>query len=157
MVKTWNAEELLGMGKIVPHFTEENQVQNGDILATSKKMMKKKKLVSVSVNPEVIPDFYNQSPSEDICLAHTCLNPTPVSPFSEVLSLTDSNYGSIPRYFIRTDLDKTMTVSMQATILEQNPPHKVFTLPQSDHFPFFSDPSNLVDILLSIAAVESIK
>ena len=108
-------------------------------------------MVSVSVDPEVIPDFYNESPSEDICLAHTCLNPTPVSPFSEVLSLTHSNYGSIPRYYIRTQLDKAMTLSMQDTTLEQNPPHKVITLPNSDHSPFFSDPSNLVDAFISIA------
>ena len=108
-------------------------------------------MVSVSIHPESILQFYSRTSSEDICLARSCLNPTPISPFPEMLNLSERNYGSIPRYYIISESDEALPPSMQATMVEQNPPHKVITLANSDHSPFFSDPSNLVDVFISIA------
>ena len=108
-------------------------------------------MVSVSIHPESMLQFYSRTSSEDICLARSCLTPTPTSPFSEVLNLSERNYGSIPRYYIISESDEALPPSMQATMVEQNPPHKVITLANSDHSPFFSDPSNLVDVFISIA------
>ena len=138
-------ELFLGSNTLAPHFTDE-EVDNGDDNTCSKK-----KMVSVSIHPDGILKLYSRTPSEDICLARSCLNPTPTSPFPETLNLSERNYGSIPRYYIIAESDKALPRSMQATMVEQNPPHKVITLPNSDHSPFFSDPSNLVDVFISIA------
>ena len=138
-------ELFVGLNTLAPHFTDE-EVDNGDDNTCSKK-----KMVSVSIHPESILQFYSRTSSEDICLARNCLNPTPISPFPEMLNLSKRNYGSIPRYYIIAESDKALPRSMQATMVDQNPPHKVITLLHSDHSPSFSDPSNLVDVFISIA------
>ncbi|MCO5556739.1 hypothetical protein L7F22_010291 [Adiantum nelumboides] len=95
--------------------------------------------------------FYNESPLEDVNLALTLLNPTPFAPTLEVLKLTSAKYGSIPRFYIKTPLDKAVSPVLQESYIQQNPPYQVFTIQQSDHSPFFSKSINLAHILSSIA------
>ncbi|MCO5551639.1 hypothetical protein L7F22_005143 [Adiantum nelumboides] len=108
---------------------------------------------SISINTDSAKDiFYNESPLEDVNLASTLLNPTPFAPILEVLNLTSVKYGSIPRIYIKTPLDKAVSPVLQASIIQQNPPYQVFTIQQSDHSPFFSKSVSFAHILSSIAS-----
>ncbi|OAE33897.1 hypothetical protein AXG93_1658s1050 [Marchantia polymorpha subsp. ruderalis] len=69
---------------------------------------------SVAVNRTVAPSFfYNQSPAEQINLALSLLDDTPLSVFDEVMTLTPKRYGSISRYYILCGMDKTVPFNVQ--------------------------------------------
>lgn len=87
--------------------------------------------------------FYDDCSAEDIKFAQANLSRQAFAPLATPVSLTDSNYGTIPKYYIlctkSKDLDKTL-------LSTHVPCKKVYTLPSS-HSPFFSMPEKLVNIL----------
>ncbi|MCO5575831.1 hypothetical protein L7F22_035738 [Adiantum nelumboides] len=95
-------------------------------------------------------NFYDRSPLEDVNLALARLNASPFRPLIQKLVLTETRYGSIPRIYIKATGDKIIPASYQSSIVDRNPPAQVLTVPESDHSPFFSQPTALVDLLISI-------
>ncbi|KAH7432234.1 hypothetical protein KP509_07G014200 [Ceratopteris richardii] len=93
--------------------------------------------------------LYNKSSEEDKCLALACLNAAPIVLAKECINLTPERYGSLPRFYIRCEEDACNFV-FDNKALAYNPPHKVFSLPNSDHSCFFSVPDALVKLLLDI-------
>lgn len=107
---------------------------------------------STSINLELAPAYvYNRSPPEDVYLAYSCLNAIPFRPTFNILSLTEARYGSVPRFYVKTTDDNIIPPEIQESFIRENPPENVFTVPESDHSPFFSQPTALVNILMSIA------
>ncbi|BBN03745.1 hypothetical protein MPTK1_2g26010 [Marchantia polymorpha subsp. ruderalis] len=110
---------------------------------------------SVAVNRTVAPSFfYNQSPAEQINLALSLLDDTPLSVFDEVMTLTPKRYGSISRYYILCGMDKTVPFNVQVNITTRNPPVQKFYLKDSDHSAFFSAVPYLVTLLKNIARLK---
>lgn len=95
-------------------------------------------------------------PNQDVALASVSMRPIPFAPVTEKLSLSGTNYGSVRRFFIVTQEDHAISVPLQETMIELNPPEQVFRLKGSDHAPFFSRPQALHRILVEISQIPPI-
>jgi acetyl esterase/lipase len=90
--------------------------------------------------------FCHDCPKEDVAVINA--NPVwqPVAALATPISVSDSKYGVIPKYFIQCvnarDLDRS-------SILNNVKLEKVYTLPSS-HSPFFSMPEKLAEIISDI-------
>ncbi|XP_024522336.1 putative methylesterase 13, chloroplastic [Selaginella moellendorffii] len=92
--------------------------------------------------------LYNLSPPENVELAKSLLKPVPV--LDPAVNFTQARYGSVPRYFIKTDHDNVVLPQDQDLLIRTTPPIGVFRI-SSDHTPFFSNPSGLASVLDRIA------
>ncbi len=77
-------------------------------------------------------------------------------PFLTKLELSDDNFGSVPKTYVRTSIDKMISPALQDTMIANWAVDSVFDL-ESGHFPTSSVPSELAEVLLRAAAVESDK
>ncbi|KAL2644839.1 hypothetical protein R1flu_012426 [Riccia fluitans] len=98
--------------------------------------------------------YYNRSPVQDVTLAEHLLEETPWAVFYDDMKLTDANYGSIHRYFIRTGEDRVIPWDLQQSIIDHNPPQKFFTLKNGDHSAFFSETPWLFKLLKEISYIQ---
>ncbi|KAG2706938.1 hypothetical protein I3760_05G125700 [Carya illinoinensis] len=111
---------------------------------------------AIDLDKTLVKDLlFNQSPAKDITLALVSMRPIPLAPVMEKLSLSDEDYGSVQRFYIVTQEDCAIPVSLQESMIEINPPEQVFWLKGSDHAPFFSRPQSLHKILVEIAQIPS--
>ncbi|KAL6294860.1 hypothetical protein ACE6H2_003002 [Prunus campanulata] len=112
---------------------------------------------AISLAKKLAEDLlFNQSPAKDVALASVSMRPIPFAPVTEKLSLSGTNYGSVRRFFIVTQEDHAISVPLQETMIELNPPEQVFRLKGSDHAPFFSRPQALHRILVEISQIPPI-
>ncbi|KAI3669949.1 hypothetical protein L6452_41457 [Arctium lappa] len=97
--------------------------------------------------------LFNHSPAKDVALASVSMRPIPFPPVLEKLSVSDSNYGSVRRFYIETPDDNAIPITLQESMINESPPEKVFRLKGSDHSPFFSKPQALHKLLVEIAKI----
>ncbi|KAL1198390.1 putative methylesterase 13 [Cardamine amara subsp. amara] len=115
---------------------------------------KKNPPTAVDFDRSLLRDFlFNQSPPKDHALASVSMRPIPFAPVGEKLHVSDKNYGSIRRFYIKTMEDYAVPVPLQEAMIKLNPPEQVFQLKGSDHAPFFSRPQSLNRILVEIAQI----
>lgn len=88
---------------------------------------------------------------QDSILASVSMRPMPFAPIMHNLSLSEANYGTIQRFYIKTDEDFAVPVNLQNFMIDSNPPEDVFLVKGSDHSPFFSKPQALQKILVEIS------
>ncbi len=106
---------------------------------------------TVDINRENVRElFYNHTGSAKIELAKKLLTPDPLQPVMTELYLTNENYGSIPRFYISTLDDNTITPYFQYKMYRELPFRNTYYI-CSDHSPFLSAPLQLNHILLNIA------
>lgn len=111
---------------------------------------------SISLDKTLLTDLlYNQSPTKDAILASMSMRPMPFAPIMHKLTLSEANYGSIQRFYIKTDEDFAVPLTLQEFMINANPPEKVFQIKGSDHSPFLSKPQALHRILVEIAKLPS--
>jgi pimeloyl-ACP methyl ester carboxylesterase len=75
--------------------------------------------------------------------------PEPIPPLATPITLTEDRYGSVPRYYIETLQDRTVSHQLQTLMLSRVSVKQRFQLPSS-HCPFFSMPSQLVNYLTKL-------
>jgi pimeloyl-ACP methyl ester carboxylesterase len=75
--------------------------------------------------------------------------PEPVPPFATPVTLTEDRYSAVPRYYIETLQDRTVSHQLQTLMLSRVSVQHRFQLPSS-HSPFFSMPDKLVDCLAQL-------
>lgn len=97
--------------------------------------------------------LFNHSPAKDVALASVSMRPIPFPPVLEKLSISDSNYGSVRRFYIETPDDNAIPITLQESMINESPPEKVFRLKGSDHSPFFSKPQALHKLLVEITKI----
>lgn len=68
-------------------------------------------------------------------------------PFMAKITVTDENFGSVPKLYIRTAIDKIVSPKLQDEMLEHWKVDEVHTL-QSGHFPALSMPETLAKLML---------
>lgn len=90
---------------------------------------------------------------QDVALASVSMRAVPFAPVAEKLSLSAENYGSTPRFYIKTDDDFAIPEQLQEAMIETDPPKQVFQLKGADHSPFFSKPQALLRLLLEISNI----
>ncbi|XP_058179363.1 putative methylesterase 11, chloroplastic [Rhododendron vialii] len=99
--------------------------------------------------------LFNQSPAKDVALASVSMRPIPFAPVLEKLSLSDKKYGSVRRFYIETQEDNAIPITLQESMINKSPPERVFRLKGSDHSPFFSKPQALHKLLVEISKISS--
>jgi pimeloyl-ACP methyl ester carboxylesterase len=76
--------------------------------------------------------------------------PEPLSPLATPVTLTEGNYGSVPRYYIETLNDHAVSHQLQNLMLSRVSVNHRFQL-SSSHCPFFSMPDRLVACLTEVS------
>ncbi|CAI9780701.1 unnamed protein product [Fraxinus pennsylvanica] len=97
--------------------------------------------------------LFNQSSAKDVALASVSMRPIPFSPVLEKLSLSETNYGSVRRFYIETPEDNAIPIAVQESMINKSPPERVFHLKGADHSPFFSKPQTLNKHLVEISKI----
>ncbi|CAA7036302.1 unnamed protein product [Microthlaspi erraticum] len=119
---------------------------------------KKNPPTAVDFDRSLLRDFlFNQSPPKDLALASVSMRPIPFAPVGEKLHVSEKNYGSIRRFYIKIMEDYAVPVPLQEAMIKSNPPEQVFQLKGSDHAPFFSRPQSLNRILVEISQLPARK
>jgi pimeloyl-ACP methyl ester carboxylesterase len=75
--------------------------------------------------------------------------PEPVPPLATPVTLSETRYGSVPRYYIETLADHAVSHQLQTLMLSRVSVRQRLQLPSS-HCPFFSMPDRLVDCLTKL-------
>lgn len=94
---------------------------------------------------------------QDVALASVSMRAVPFAPVTEKLCLSAEKYGSIPRFYVKTDYDFAIPEPLQEAMIQSDPPKQVFQLKGADHSPFFSKPQALLRILLEISNTPQVK
>lgn len=95
--------------------------------------------------------FYNATPADWATAALPKLSPEPLWIHATRLAVTPTRFGRVKRAYIETLSDHALPLDIQRSMQAALPCAPVFTL-DSDHWPFFSKPDELVNCLLSVAA-----
>jgi pimeloyl-ACP methyl ester carboxylesterase len=77
-------------------------------------------------------------------------------PFMNPLQVSDERFGTVPKTYIRTTIDKMISPALQDTMIANWEVDSVFEL-ESGHFPTSSTPDELADVLLRAASVDEPK
>ena len=93
--------------------------------------------------------LYHDCADEITDLAKVLLSNEPVESAITPLQLSEENFGRIPRFYIECTEDRAVTPFIQRKMHTETPCEKVYSLATS-HSPFFSKPTELVNILLNL-------
>ncbi|KAL2546622.1 putative methylesterase 13 [Forsythia ovata] len=109
---------------------------------------------AIDLDKSLLEDLlFNRTSSKDIALASVSMRQVPFAPWAEKLSLSTANYGSIPKFYIKTEEDFAIPVPLQEAMIKSNQPKQVFQLKGSDHSPFFSKPQALHRLLVEVSKI----
>ncbi|KAI4302180.1 hypothetical protein MLD38_037961 [Melastoma candidum] len=97
--------------------------------------------------------LFHQCSLKDVTLALLSMRPVPFGPVMEKLSLSESKYGSVRRFYIVAREDRAIPSQLQEAMMKADAPEEVFFLKGADHSPFFSKPQALHRHLVDIARV----
>ncbi len=104
-----------------------------------------------TLNAELVPSkLCNLCTEADAQLLVSHLAQQPTGPRLDPVHISEARWGSVPRTYIKTLQDKSVTTELQQAMLAQIPSTPVVEL-DSDHSPFYSKPAELVEILLTAA------
>ncbi|GMK49059.1 esterase [Paenibacillus glycanilyticus] len=107
----------------------------------------------LSLNDELIRySFYGDCSDQDVTKAREKLCLEPFSPFVTPVTLTEKNFGSLPRVYIETLKDKAISLNLQRKMYSESLCKAIISL-DSDHSPFYSQPHILAYHLKNIAKV----
>lgn len=73
--------------------------------------------------------------------------PEPLAPFQAKVSLSDENFGRVPKYFIETTKDKGVGTALQEKMIAANGAVKQIFKIESGHSPYFAKPNDLAEVL----------
>lgn len=70
--------------------------------------------------------------------------------------VSDENFGSVPKTYIRTSIDKVTSPALQDAMIANWKVETVHDL-RSGHFPAFSVPEKLAELILPAVSVATVK
>lgn len=138
-----NGESVSGLARLIeatlPTDSTRLSIGKGLIISASRK--------SSTFKPEVADIlFYHDCSEADKAFAHQNLSRQSFAPLGTPVSVSDSVYGRIPKYYILCTKSKDLDKSILPTRVNCE---KIFKI-KSSHSPFFSKPGKLVKILLKV-------
>ena len=86
---------------------------------------------------------------EDVERAKARFEPGALAPIATPVSLSEENYGRIPRVYIETLKDRAISPWLQKEMYERVPCQKVISM-DTGHWPFYSAPEELAGHLTSL-------
>lgn len=93
--------------------------------------------------------FYGDCSDEDVARARSLLRPDPLAPVGTPISVTQENFGGVPRTYIECLRDRALGPAAQKRMYEASPCERVISMDAS-HSPFLSRPEELVSHLTSL-------
>ena len=106
---------------------------------------------SATIREDVIREaLLHDCPEEDVQRAKARFTPQALAPFATPLSLTEGNFGRVPRAYIETLQDRAISPSFQEYMYGRQPCREVLSMDTS-HSPFFAAPEELAGHLESLA------
>jgi pimeloyl-ACP methyl ester carboxylesterase len=103
-----------------------------------------------SIKPEgIVEVFCADCPDKYKQLLVAKHRPEAVTPIGTPVALTEKNYSSVPRYYVETLKDNTISHDLQTLMLSRVSVAKRYQL-NASHSPFFSQPDKLARILLGL-------
>lgn len=97
-----------------------------------------------TIREDAIEDiFYNDCSEEDAARARALLSPEPLTPMVTPISITEENFGRIPRAYIECLRDRANSPSAQKRMYTTVPCQRIISM-NTGHSPFFSAPEELV-------------
>ena len=106
------------------------------------------------LQPEIYKEgLYHDCDDYITQLANLLLSAEPFESGIVPLSLTEENFGTVPRYYIECTEDRAVTPFIQRKMYTETPCKRVYSMATS-HSPFFSRPEELSDIFCEIAAMD---
>jgi pimeloyl-ACP methyl ester carboxylesterase len=101
----------------------------------------------IGIRPEALKDiFFHDCPAEVVVEAEKRLRPDLIVPLTTPLSLTDGNFGRVPRTYITTKLDRVVSPSLQQKMFTVLPCDRVLEI-ATGHCAFGAAPDKLVALL----------
>ena len=91
---------------------------------------------------------------EDVERAKSRFQPQAVAPLATPVSLTEDNFGQIPRAYIETLQDRAISPWLQREMYERIPCRKVISI-DTGHAPFYAAPEELAGHLTSLPVRDS--
>ena len=103
------------------------------------------------VQNEIVPSFIQDGTTAEQNLVLTNFKVEPATPLMNPVTLTASNYGSVPKVYIKTLMDHAITPTLQARMLAATPAFSSILAINTSHSPFLVKPDS-VAVLLTFAA-----
>jgi pimeloyl-ACP methyl ester carboxylesterase len=94
--------------------------------------------------------LYHDCPEEDFERARHLISPQPLFPLGTPVEVTDGNFWSVRRTYVRTTQDRAVSPAAQEKMYTDLPCEKVVSM-ATGHLPFFSAPVELAGYLDSLA------
>ena len=94
--------------------------------------------------------FYGDCSEEDAAWAIARIQAQAVAPSVTPISVTEGNFGRVPRVYVTCLHDRSNTPDFQKKMYTETPCREVISL-QTDHSPFLSAPEELAGNLISLA------
>jgi pimeloyl-ACP methyl ester carboxylesterase len=94
--------------------------------------------------------FYNCCTRADAEWAASRLRPQATRVYADTLDLSPQRFGGLRKFYIESLRDRAVSPVYQRRMVERTACEAVFTL-DTDHSPFLSQPSQLRDLLLTVA------
>lgn len=103
--------------------------------------------ITCTVRPDVVGEaFYAQCSATAREFAVARLSPEPLKPLATAVRISAQRFGAVPRVYVETTRDRTISLVAQRRMQAALPCDPVFTL-ESDHSPFLSAPDALAQLL----------
>ena len=98
--------------------------------------------------------FLHDCSDEDVEKAKSRFRPQAVAPLATPVSLTEDNFGRIPRVYVETLQDRAVSPWLQKEMYERIPCREVISM-DTGHAPFYAAPEGLTGHLASLHAHHS--
>ena len=96
--------------------------------------------------------LYNTTPEPWLARALSLLGAEPMISFQTPLTLSEDNFGRVPRIYIECLQDKAIPIATQRGMTSEMPCLRVVAL-DTDHSPFYSAPEELATQLIDLAGL----
>ncbi len=107
--------------------------------------------VTGTLKAELVKElFYHDCSDEDLQYSLAHHHAQALAPLATPLTLTDENFGSVPRYYIELLSDRAIHIDMQRQLIAGSPCKAVYSI-DSSHSPFFSKPDEVAETLLKVS------
>ncbi len=106
-----------------------------------------------TVTPVTVNDaLYNTTPEVWLARALSLLGAEPMISFQTPLTLSEDNFGRVPRIYIECLQDKAIPIAVQRGMVLEMPCLRVVSL-DTDHSPFYSAPEKLTTQLIDLVVL----
>lgn len=99
----------------------------------------------------IIPGFIQDGTDDEKQLTLTNYKTEPFVPLTNPVTLTAANYGSVPKVYIKTLIDQTVTPNLQKRMLAATPAFQATYKINTSHSPFLVKPDSVAILLTNIA------